>query len=768
MSKFGHFQGDGREFVFTDYKTMRPMLNYMWNASFLSGINHFGGGDGAYGGRAACYIDGQGKGRCSIIRNGLRYFYVKDEQTGKVWNPGWFPVQESLDFYECVHGLGYTKVTGEKDGVRLTATVFVGEQEPCEIWMLNLENKSGVDKDIKVYFAAEFSLEGYARYSDYMSYVTGVNDESRNLIVCFNKAQERPHDWFNAFMASDRKIDGFETSKKAFLGTYGDMKNPEAIANGKLSNSLAACEFMLGALENDFSLKAGESVQYNCVLGGTDSLKTAQEIVDRLFVEGEIEKQYKALMTSKTALIEDNYVKTPDEKVNNIVNSWLKQQVQLCAEAGRDTGKGFRDQLQDAWASASFNASLAKDKIYETLTKEYSDGRCPRGWLPLDHHIYSDGPTWIAPTINAYLKETGDYAFLDEKVPYLDEGEDTVWEHILTAVRFSSEDLGPHNLVKARDGDWNDSLNLIGIGGKGESVWTSISLYFSLCNAAEIARVVKKDLVVEKELLERAERIKKAVNENGWDKDWYLAAINDNGDKVGTHTETEGRIYLNSQTWAVMSGVAEGERVQKCLDAVDNLLMSKCGPMTLAPAYKTYNGNIGRLTGFVPGIWENGTPYCHGGTFKIVADCCAGRGNIAYDTMLKILPDSTDNPSDYSGCEPYALTNMYFGPENPRAGQTMFAWVTGTAGWMYRAITQYMLGFYPDYENVVIKPCIPSDWKECSIKRSFRGDTYLVTISNPNGAQTGVTKLVVDGKVIEGNSFKTFCDGKEHTVEVTM
>jgi cellobiose phosphorylase len=768
MTKFGYFSEDGKEYIFTNPKTPRPMLNYLWNSRILSGVNQFGGGEGAYGARAASYIDPEGKGRAILIRNGCRYFYIRDEKTGEVWNPGWYPAKQELDSYKCIHGLGYTIIEGSYKGIIATITMFVNTEDPVEIFKVELENLTEEERDIKVYSFVEFSLEGYARYSEYDSYVSSEYLSEYNMIVAHNTAQERPHHWYDGFVASNIAPTGFETSKKAFLGEYGDIYLPKAVAEGMCSNSLAACELMVGVLEHCFIVKNGEKTAYNVLVGSTDSAATAIEMTKKIFDTGKIEKDFENVKAGKIKMIEDIKVLTPDTKVNNITNAWVKQQVQLCAEVGRATGKGFRDQLQDSWATVAFNKELAKEKIIETLKHEYSDGRCVRGWLPLDHHLYSDGPTWIAPTINAYLKETGDFDFLNVVVPYLDGGEATVWEHILTAARYSSEDLGERNLVLAHDGDWNDSLNGIGLAGKGESVWTSIALYYALNNTAEIAGCVLKDYAIETEMTERAKRIKTAINDNGWDGEWYLAGYNDLGEKVGSSEEREGSIYLNSQTWAVMSGVAEGERLEKCLKAVNQKLDSPYGPLTLYPPYTSYNSNIGRLTGFVPGIWENGTPYCHGGTFKIVSDCVIGRGNEAYETLMKIMPDSELNPSSKSGCEPYVFTNMYFGPANPRAGQTSFAWVTGTAGWMFRAVTQYMLGFYPDYESIAIKPCIPEHWKTCSMKRVFRGDTYNIQINNPEGKQSGISQVTVDGVPINGDTFKLIGDGAEHFVVVVM
>ena len=764
MIETGYFKG-GNEYVVTSTNPPRPLLNYVWNARILSGINNFGGGVGAYGVRAQSYIDAEGKGRCSVIRDGNRYFYIKDMNSGKTFNPGWYPCKTDVKNYSCTHGLGYSVITSECDGVVATARVFVNSSDPAEIWTVTLENKSADAKSLKLFSFAEFQLEGYQRYSDYNSYVYGEKDG--NVIMCHNDAMEKPHNWFNGFMATDVDPDGFDTSKRAFLGVYGDIRMPKAVEAGKLSNSYAACEQMVGAFEHSVELSAGEAKTINVLIGCCDTMATAKAFAKAIFAEGNIEAEFKALTERKQALAADIFVNTPEEKINNFANYWLKQQVSLCAEVGRDTGKGFRDQLQDAWAVASFDKELAKGKILETLMYEYSDGRCVRGWLPLDHHVYSDGPTWIAPTVNAYIKETGDVDFLNEKVKYLDEGEDTVWEHILTAVRFASDDVGEHGLVHSRDGDWNDSLNMTGLKGKGESVWTSIALCYGLQNVAEIAHNILHDEAIVAEMKEREARMKEAINREAWDGEWYLAAINDYNEKVGTHTEKEGMIYLNSQTWSILSGVAEGERKEKCMESVEKYLNSDYGPLTLFPTYTKFNNRIGRLTSFVAGIWENGTPYCHGGTFKIVADCLLGRGDKAYEDMMKILPDSATNPTEHSGCEPYALTNMYFGPDNPRRGETLFAWVTGTAGWMFRAITQYMCGFHPSYNGFTLNPCIPADWKEISVRRKFRGDTYLITVKNPDGKQSGASKVTVDGKPADAY-VALFGDGKEHTIEIVM
>ncbi len=745
MSGIGNFSNTGNEYIITKVNPKRPLLNYMWNDKFVSAINHTGGGAGAYGDATSFFMGVTGKPRAQLIANGNRYFYIKDFESKKLWNPGWYPTKEPLDLYKCTHGLGYTIIEGEKDNINVRLCATVAHDEPAEIWEIELTNNDTKSRKIAVYPFMEFSLLGFVTTTGFGSWGRAYYDEDAKMIYAIHPDEERPHDWYNGFCASDYEISGFDTSKDRFIGAYGDIRLPDALAEGKLRNSIGACEPLVGVFEHIITLNPGEKKQIHFVAGIANNKETAKKVADKLLKPGYFSETLKKNRENKDKLSNLMIINTPNATINHLANYWLKQQVQLCVEVGRGPGKGFRDQLQDAWAVAAFNKTLSKDKIYETLEQIYHTGRCVRGWNPLKDREMSDGPTWVPSTVNAYIKETGDFAFLDMPVRYLDEGEDTVWEHILTTIRYSSDDVGCHGLVLAHKGDWNDSLNGMGKGGKGESVWTSIALYNSLLQTAEMARELKNDAEIEKEMLERAERIKVAINTYGWDGEWYLAGYTDDGKPVGSHENEEGSIYLNSQVWATMLGIAPDDYKEKCLKAVDKYLDTDYGPLTLYPPYTKYDPSVGRLTGFVPGIWENGAPYCHGASFKVISDFIQGRGNEGYETLLKITPDSELNPSDHSGCEPYSYTNMYNGPSNPREGETTFAWITGTAGWVYRSISQYMLGFHPEYNGVTFNPCIPSEWKQLSGKRLFRKTTYEIEIENPNGVCSGIKELYVDG-----------------------
>lgn len=769
MSTLGHFQKDGREYVFTTYETRRPMLNYSWNERFLSAFNQLLTGHGLYCDKAtitASYVDL--RGRVKLINDGNRYFYLRDDESGDYWNPGFYPANKRLDAYACTMGLGYAKYHSSRQEIEADARVFVNESDPTEIWTFRIKNKSNRGRRIKLYPLVEWSLEGYDARSDYFSYLYAEYDEAHHTILAYNPADERPHERYNGFMAVSRRPSGFDSSLTGFLGTYGTYSLPRAVIEGRCANTIASCERLAGAFEITFALAPGAEERVDVLIGSTDTKAEALRMVKKLFAPGAIDADFENLLARKEEMVNRLYIETPDERINNIFNTWTKQQVFLCSEVGRGNHRGYRDVLQDAWGNVPFNAADAKRKILEALAHQYSDGHAPRGWMPLDERYYSDSPVWIPMAVNEYLKETGDFGLLDVIRPFLDGGEGTVLEHCLRAMRHLFKDVGLHGLVLAHLGDWNDSLTGMGAAGKGETAWTSIAFHLSLLEMERITREIlhREDLAAE--MRSMAEHVRRVVNAVAWDGEWYIEGYTDDGHKVGTHTEKEGRIYLNPQSWAVISRIAPPDRIEKAFKAVDTLLEAPYGMLTLWPAYTKENKKIGRLTAFVPGVWENGTPYCHGGAFKIVADCILGRGDKAYETLAKIIPDSKENPVENSGCEPYAFTNMYQGPDNPRPGFAMFGWITGSAGWMYRAMTQWIMGFHCDYDSVVIDPCLPAAWKSCRIRRKFRENTYDIKISNPDGVQKGLKRLIVDGKEIEGNRIAYVPDGKVHEVTAVM
>lgn len=767
--KTRYFQNNGREYVLKTADFPRPLLNYSWNDCFLSAFNHVATGHGLYCDKTnitATYI--QPEGRVKLINDGNRFFYLRDADSKAVWGVAGYPTDASLPDYRCVMGLGYAIYESRFDDIAGCTRVFVDREHPCEIWTVTLTNHSSTHRTVQLFPAVEWSLEGYVPKSDYFSYLSTSVDESRSILYAWNTANERLHDRYNGFMASSKPFASFDTSWNAFLGVYGNVAMPQALKNGGCSNTLGNCERLAGAMELRFELEPGQSETVHILIGSCGVPEDARAMCDVLFAPQVIEQEFEKLAEAKEQQTRAMVIETPDERVNNLFNTWTKQQVILCAQVGRGASRGYRDALQDAWGYTSFDADAARDKITEALCHQYADGHAPRGWLPLNERHYSDSQVWIPMAVNGYLKETADFAFLELPLPFLDGTVGTVWEHCVRAVTHSYHDRGAHGLVLAHCGDWNDSLTGIGQGGKGESAWTAIALHYAILQMIEMAEQIQKDNQLLQKLHTMADELRAVVNDVAWDGEWFLEGYNDEGRAVGSHTEAEGSMYLNPQTWAVISRIAPVERLQQIMQQVDQRLECPYGSLTLSPAYTSPDLSIGRLTEFVPGIWENGCPYCHGSAFKMVADCMLGRGDAAYRTLQKVMPDAANNPTEVSGCEPYAFTNMYLGPDNPRPGFAMFGWISGTAGWVFRAVTQEMMGFQPTYHGIVIAPCIPSDWDACRFERQFRGNRYCLEIENPHHVQSGVASIELDGVLLEQAFIPYTEDGKKHHVRVVL
>ena len=745
---FGHFSPDGTEYIIVKpFAPPRAQVNFLWNDTLISGLNQFGSGNGVFNNQTLML--NHPKGRVRLIRDGIRYFYLRDNETGEFWNSGVYPTNTPGARLTTHVGLGYSRFFTQYADITVESCVFLAPDEPVEIWEFAIRNDSSRSRNLWLSPFCEWWLAGYPTFSSPYSYLRSAYDAKHRVVSSYNTSDERPHGRYNAFVATDGTVAQWCGGRRDFLGPFGNTARPASMVEGRMSCKEAWCEELAGAMAIEAKLPAGGQQKVTVLLGSFDTEEEKLRLIDKVLPAAYRKAAWKRLKQEKRAMLDAVRVETGDKQIDHLVNVWSKQQIQLCVEFGRDGARGFRDTLQDAWGIAPFNAPLAKLKIKETLEHQFRDGHSVRGWLPLQPHHYSDGPAWIAPTIAAYIKETGDCGFLGEIVPYLDEGEAPVLDHMLTGIRHLSGDLGKHGLVLAHEGDWNDSLNWMGRAGKGESVWTSMALYHSCNVVAEMARELLEDTTLEQEMRGRGERIAQAIQEHGWDGKWYLAGWSDLGNPVGSSANKEGRIYLNTQTWAVLTGLATGERKKRCLQAIDEMLESEHGSLTLWPSYTGIDENVGRVTQLLPGMYENGTPYCHGTAFKIVSDIIAGRPDQALRSWKKVMPDSAAHPSRVSGCEPYAFTNQYLGPTNGRAGDSISGWITGTAGWMFRAVIEYFCGIKPGYLGFTIAPCLPSEWNRVCIHRVLRGKTYEVIIQHkPGGYQIQVNGTPYAGDTI--------------------
>ncbi|MBN1385203.1 MAG: glycosyl transferase family 36 [Elusimicrobia bacterium] len=781
--KYGNFSKDGTEFVIKRPDTPRPWINYLSNGKYCALVSQTAGG-------FSFYLD-PGVNRLTrwlpenyIYDRPGRYVYIRDTDTGEFWSATYQPVKKSEKFL-CRHGLGYTVIESEYKGIKASVSLFVPQESSAEICLVRISNESRKKRNLQVFLFNEWLL------GDWMAELS-----TRNLTILMNRGEYDTKEqlivvskmpWGNkpwnycGFMGTSLDVRSYDTDYESFIGRYRDYSNPVALESGKCSNSVAHGTNQVGVLQGCLKLAPGKSEEFTGVLGIAGSKKEAVGIIKKFRSPASARKEFDKNKMHWYKKISGNInVKTPAPELDVMVNVWLKYQIYMNNHWGRSatfyhegTGEfGYRNTAQDAWGIIPINHEYAKERIIMLTEHQRSSGQPLPGWSlqagPSTHRPPSDFPMWFPFLVNAYIKETGDFDILNEKVKYYDGKEDSVYEHIKKAVMFLKNiNKGSHELPLMGTQDWNDALDRTGIRGKGESVWLGMGLCVALKNMNEIAsRVGDKETA--DYCSEKYEQTKKIINDIAWDGSWYYYAFNDFGEPLGSSKNTEGKIQLNAQTWAILAGLPDGERLNKILQVIDKQLATPYGPVLFAPPYTKYDEKIGRITAFAVGTKENAAIFSHGGAFKVMADLQLGRGDKAYKTFNELLPNSESKDVEIYKTEPYVLAEYLIGPGNPNYGEGAFTWLTGAADWLFIDAVNWMLGARPEYDGLLIDPCIPASWKEYKISRQFRGVLFDIHVRNPNGVNKGIKQIKVDGEIVKSNLLKISSGKKKHKVEVIL
>ena len=745
----GYFDNAHREYVLTDMKPRRHLYNYLWNEETVCKCDQFGNGF------TWMAIGTQRRD----IENGERNVYVKDKGTGEVYSANRNYNDLPFTKHEAHIGLGYHTVLSEYKGLETQFTILIPEKDSVTLFRVQVKNLTDQAKDISLYFCIQPrpALSWHDAYGD--------GDYSKKLdgLLYTHDGFNLPNGYTKIFVGADKKCDGYDVSKGNFYGIYNGCHNPVALQKEKLGCKGSNFEEeYVAALAFDLLLEAGEEQQLTfCAFaaqGEEEILSKKNEYLGEDIFQRELEKQRKL----NEKYLDVFMLNSPDEYLNTQVNIWLKRQLSLGKTWGRLYGKGFRDVMQDITAFVSFDAKLAKERILYALAYQYEDGNPIRMFEPNFRYPYNDGGVWITGAVLSYINESGDIDFLQEELPYLKgdsyenasfadsyssekyvagKRRDSALAHVESAIQYLLSCRGKHNLVLWRGGDWNDSLNNAGVLGKGESVWLSIATVKAVNELQEILMLVGDNEEKISAYETQKQELKKAIQDHGYNGEGYIYGINDHGEKIGD----KDRLFLNPQTWSVLAGLEDKEILEKVMDGVEAKLRCDYGYLQCYPSFDKGSDRIGRVSYFKKGLVENGAVYNHGVAFKIAADCMLGRGDKAYQSLKMISYDNPKNPDN--GVEPYAVSNMYMGPENPYiAGYAPMSWITGTAGWLYRCVTEYICGIKAQKNGLKIRPCFPSHWDRLSVKRKFRNTVYDVEFIRSNKE-----KIVVDGEVIDGN-----------------
>ena len=830
---YGHFDDAAREYVITDPKTPWPWINYLGNEDFFSLISNTAGG-------YSFFKDAKFR-RITRYRyngvpmdNGGRYFYINDG--GVVWNPGFKPCKTPLDFYECRHGMSYTRITGRKNGIEASVLFFVPLKKWCEVQKLTLKNTTKETRKFKLFSFAEWCLWNAATDMENFQRNFSTGEVEIDGSVIYHKTEYKERRNHYAYYSVNTPINGFDTDRESFIGLYNEFSEPDCVMAGQPKNSVAHGWSPIASHFIEVELQPGESKDFIFVLGyveqpqeekyaeKTPGLITSLGDLDRTFINKvraqqtiaefdtteKVDKAFAELAKFWDDLLDRYTVKSGNESLDRMVNIWNQYQCMVTFnvsrsasffESGVGRGMGFRDSNQDLVGFVHQIPSRARERIIDIASTQFPDGGCYHQYQPLtkrgNNDIgggFNDDPMWLIFGTVAYIKETGDFSILDEMVPWDNEPgtEVSLFEHLRISFNHVVENLGPHKLPLIGRADWNDCLNLNcfswdpnesfqttennSVGSKAESLMIAGLFvvcgkqYVELCK--ELASRTSETSATSKYSVE-AQRAEKEINamiaavkKDGWDGEWYLRAYDFYGNKIGSHENEEGKIFIESQGWCAMAGIGQEEgMVDKALDSCKKYLDSEHGMVLNNPAFTTYHVEMGEISSYPAGYKENAGIFCHNNPWVIIGDTVAARGNDAWELYQKISPVFIKDQTLHK-VEPYVNCQMVAGKDAARPGEGKNSWLTGTAAWMWLTASQYILGIKPDYNGLLIDPCVPQTAKEYTVKRKFRGAEYIITVKNPDGVQKGIKSITFDGKAIEGNVVPA-TEGK-HTVEVIM
>ncbi|MEN6524562.1 MAG: glycosyl transferase, partial [Anaerolineaceae bacterium] len=708
--RFGYFDDDNCEYVITRPDTPLPWINYLGMDSYFGIISNTAGGYSFYKDARLRRLTRYRYNNAPLDENG-RYIYIRDDHSKEIgfWSPTWQPTKTPLDFYECRHGLGYTRITSERAGIHSEIKYFIPVGENLEIWELSIRNNRKEIADLSIFSAIEFCLWDALDDSTNFQRNYSIGEVEVEEGVIYHRSEYRERRDHFAFFACSEPLAGYDTQREDFLGVYRGWDTPQAVKKGKTNNSIAMGWQPIGALHMKVTLQPGETRKIIFLLGyhenpvdqkfdppGSNRINktTVKPIIQQFLQAEEVKKAFSGLQVYWRDLLNKLQVNVPDVHTNRMVNIWNAYQMMVTFnfsrsaslfESGIGRGMGFRDSNQDLLGFMHLIPEKARPRILDLAATQLPDGGVYHQYQPLtkqgNNEIgsnFNDDPLWLVLSTASYLKETGDWSILEERIPFDNKpgSEEVLYVHLQRSMEYTLARLGPHNLPLIGRADWNDCLNLncfsdtpgqsfqtttMKDGKVAESVFIAGLFVLAANEMLEITRRLGRSK--EQAHYQNArEKMVQAIETAGWDGEWFLRAYDNSSQPVGSHTCEEGQIFIEPQGLCVMAGVGiQSGHAQKALDAVANRLATENGIVLLHPAYKKYYLNLGEISSYPPGYKENGSVFCHTNPWIMIAETMLGRGNKAFDYYLRINPSFREEISDLHRCEPYGYAQMIAG-----------------------------------------------------------------------------------------------------------
>ena len=804
--KFGFFDDPNKEYVITTPKTPLPWINYLGSSNFFSLISNTCGGYSFYKDAKLLRLTRYRYNNIPTDEGG-RYYYIKDGDT--VWNPGWQPVKTDLDSYECRHGMGYSRFTSSKNDIEASLLAFVPVNDNCEINQLKITNKSSKPKNITLFSYVEFCL--WNAMDDMTNFQRNLNIGEVEVVgsTIYHKTEYRERRNHFAVYSVNTDVDGFDTSRDEFLGAYRGVADPAVVEEGKAHNSIASGWSPIGSHQINVTLEPDETKSFIFVLGYCENpvdekfvapnvinKKPADELLAKYKTDEQVYAALDELKLDWESLLSKFTVKSDEEKLDRMVNIWNQYQCMVTFnmsrsasyyESGIGRGMGFRDSNQDLLGFVHQIPERARERIVDIASTQFEDGSAYHQYQPLtkqgNNEIgsgFNDDPLWLILGTVAYIKETGDYGILDEQVPFDCDKNNTatLLEHLNRSFGHVINNLGPHGLPLIGRADWNDCLNLNCFseipdesfqitgdddGKIAESVLIAGMFVYIGREFARLYKALGNDEMYENVSYE-IKKMTEAVLEHGYDGEWFIRAYDANGNKVGSNECDEGKIFIESNGFCVMAGIGkEDGKAQKALDSVKKYLECEYGIVLNYPPYSRYRLELGEISSYPPGYKENAGVFCHNNPWVMIGEAAMGNGERAFELYKKIAPAYLEDISEIHRTEPYVYSQMIAGRDAVRAGEAKNSWLTGTAAWNYYTVSQYLLGIRPDFDGLIIEPCISKGISEFKITRKFRGTIYNISVKNIG---EGTVKITADNGVVNGTTVSS--DAEICNVEVVM
>ncbi len=791
--QYGHFDNEKREYVIDRVDVPVSWTNYIGIGEMYGVFNHTAGGYIIYGSPEYHRITRFRPNGVSSDGPG-HYVYLRDNDDGDYWSISWQPVGKDKVHYSCRHGLSYIKYLCDYSGIDAEQTLMVAMDAPVELWSVRLKNNSGRERHVSVFPYAEFSfhqIDMDNRNFQMSLYAAGSRCEN-GVIEYELHYEEDSHQFFTC----NEAVDGFDCLRDSFIGAYRTERNPVCVERGECTGSHETGGNHCAALKKELVLMPGEEARIIFMLG-EGGVKEG-EAARKTYTPTRFDEDFARLAAFWNEKLSRLQIKTPNEGMNTEINIWNLYQSEINVmfsrftsfiEVGGRTGLGYRDTAQDAMTIPHSNPAKCRERIMQLLNALTSTGYGlhlfePRWFEPeaaeqsfksptviptpdkseIVHGLKdacADDALWLVMAVVQYIKETGEFGFADARVGYADGGEGTVYEHLTRILDFSTRQVGQNGICKGLRADWNDCLNL----GGGESAMVSFLHYWALTGFAGLAeRLGRGDDAARYRNV--AEEVRQRCEAVLWDGEWYIRGITADNRKIGTHTDKEGRVHMESNTWAVLSGAATREHGLRAMDSVDEYLYTPYGLMLNAPCYTAPDDGIGFVTRVYPGLKENGAVFSHPNPWAWCAEAILGRGSRAIKFYNALCPALQNDKIEIRQAEPYSYCQFVVGNAHPAFGRARHPFMTGSAGWSYYAATQYILGIRPGYDALEVDPCVPSDWREFEVTRVWRGATYHIRVSNPDGVEKGVKQILINGK--KADALPVLERGSVCTAEIIM